>query len=103
MADDEPTQSEAEEARETDPEDSAPSAQKDSHPIGWRSALLAFALLSLIYSPYLIAAGFVAHGLWDLLHHSRGVTTSVPGWYPRFCAMYAFAYAGLFIALGFAG
>jgi hypothetical protein len=63
-------------------------------------AFLALALLSLIYSPYLIAAGFVAHGLWDLIHHSRGVTTSVPTWYPRFCAMYDFAYAGLFVVLG---
>jgi hypothetical protein len=63
-------------------------------------AFLALALLSLIYSPYLIAAGFVAHGLWDLIHHSRAVTTSVPTWYPRFCAMYDFAYAGLFVVLG---
>ncbi len=48
MDDNEPTQSEAEEANRTDPKDSASSAQKAPNPIGWRSALSAFVLLILI-------------------------------------------------------
>ena len=60
------------------------------------------ALLGLVYTPYLIAVGFVAHALWDVLHHdgAGGIGTSVPSWYPRFCAVYDIAHAALFVALG---
>ncbi len=60
------------------------------------------ALLGLVYAPYLIAAAFAAHALWDVLHHdgAAGVGTSLPAWYPRFCAVYDVAHAVLFVALG---
>ena len=38
-------------------------------------------------SPLLLAAGYAAHGLWDLVHHPRAVTTPVPRWYPPFCVV----------------
>ena len=63
---------------------------------------LATALLGLVYTPYLIAVGFVAHALWDILHHDgdTGIGTSVPPWYPRFCAAYDIVHAVLFVAMG---
>lgn len=62
----------------------------------------ATALLGFVYTPYLIAVGFVAHALWDLLHHggAGGIGTSVPPWYPRFCAVYDIVHAALFVTLG---
>ncbi len=39
-------------------------------------------------SPLLLAAGYAAHGLWDLVHHPRGVTTPVRSWYPPFCVVF---------------
>jgi len=62
----------------------------------------AAALLGLVYTPYLIAVGFVAHALWDLLHHegAGGIGTSLPSWYPRFCAVYDIVHAALFVVLG---
>lgn len=39
-------------------------------------------------SPVLLAAGYVAHGIWDVAHHPRAITTTVAGWYPPFCLVY---------------
>ena len=63
---------------------------------------LAVALFGLASMPYLIAAGFAAHALWDLLHHGgqSHIGTSLPPWYPRFCAVYDIVHAVLFVALG---
>ena len=65
-------------------------------------AFFATAMFGLIYAPYLIAAGFVAHALWDVLHHDSAgaIGTSLPPWYPRFCAVYDVVHAALFVALG---
>lgn len=39
-------------------------------------------------SPWLLAAGYIAHGAWDVAHHPRAITTTVAGWYPPFCLVY---------------
>jgi len=39
-------------------------------------------------SPTLLAAGYLAHGLWDLAHHPRAVRTPVQPWYPPFCVVF---------------
>ena len=39
-------------------------------------------------SPGVLAGGYLAHGVWDALHHPRAVTTPVRGWYPPFCAVF---------------
>jgi hypothetical protein len=33
----------------------------------------------------MVAAGLLAHGAWDLVHHFRDVGTSTPNGYPSFC------------------
>lgn len=65
-------------------------------------AFFVTALFGLVHAPYVIAAGFVAHALWDVLHHDSvaGIGTSLPAWYPRFCAVYDVVHAALFLALG---
>ena len=65
-------------------------------------AFIAVGFLGFLYSTYLLALGFAAHGFWDMAHHRRGITTAVPGWYPRFCAVYDFVHAGFLVALGLA-
>ena len=46
------------------------------------------ALLGLWVSPWILIAGYLAHGLWDWLHHARHIQTEVQAWYPPFCAVY---------------
>jgi hypothetical protein len=36
-------------------------------------------------STALVGAGFLAHGLWDALHHEGHGPTAVRTWYPPFC------------------
>ena len=51
-------------------------------------AVMIMALLGLWWSTTWIAAGFVAHGVWDVLHHPRAVRTPVRRWFPPFCATF---------------
>jgi hypothetical protein len=51
-------------------------------------------------SPLVLAAGYAAHGLWDAVHHPRGVSTPVRNWYPPFCAVFDVVVAA-FILLRF--
>ena len=37
-------------------------------------------------SKALIGAGWVAHAVWDAIHHERHGPTEVKTWYPPFCA-----------------
>ena len=60
----------------------------------------ALAFLGMLISPYILAAGFLAHGFWDLAHHPKVVTTKVPRWYIPFCAVYDFIHASFFLLLG---
>lgn len=39
-------------------------------------------------SKLVLAAGYLAHGVWDAVHHPRAVTTPVRTWYPPFCAVF---------------
>lgn len=66
---------------------------------------IALALLGLWSAPTFIAVGLVLHGVWDLAHRPRGVTTKLPSWYPPFCAAYDFVFAAAFLLLAhrFAG
>ncbi|MFQ5789297.1 MAG: DUF6010 family protein [Acidobacteriota bacterium] len=49
---------------------------------------LGVAALGLWASPLLLAAGFVAHAVWGLLHHPRRIRTLVSGWFPPLCSVY---------------
>jgi hypothetical protein len=64
------------------------------------TVFIVLGLLGLWMAPMLIAAGLILHGVWDLLHRPRGVTTKLPAWYPPFCAAYDFVFAGVFLVLG---
>ena len=59
---------------------------------------IALALLGLWIAPYWLAIGYLAHGLWDALHHPRGVQTNIPRWYIPFCLTYDWV-VGVFILL----
>lgn len=55
---------------------------------------LGAAFAGLWWSPWVIPAAYVAHGIWDAVHHmERGALTAVPRWYPTFCAFYDVIYA----------
>lgn len=45
-------------------------------------------LAGLHFNPLLIAAGYVAHGFWDLVHHRHGPYAITPRWYIPFCVVY---------------
>lgn len=57
---------------------------------------LALALAGLHFHPWIIAAGFFLHILWDLAHHPRGIRTATAPWYPPACVVYD-ALVGAFI------
>ena len=54
--------------------------------------MVAFAALATIalarHSAVLLALGYLAHGLWDLIHHRRNVDTRMPWWYVPLCLGY---------------
>ena len=54
--------------------------------------MVAFAALATVAlardSAVLLALGYLGHGLWDLLHHRRGVDTRMPWWYVPLCLSY---------------
>ena len=53
------------------------------------SLFVASAILGLWASPWFIAAGLFAHGVWDLLHsNNRASLACIPGWYIPFCVVY---------------
>jgi hypothetical protein len=33
----------------------------------------------------LLAAGYLGHGVWDAIHHPRGLDTAMPWWYVPLC------------------
>lgn len=63
------------------------------------TVFIVLACLGLWLAPVLIAIGLIGHGIWDLAHRPRGVTTKLPAWYPPFCAAYDFVFAGIFLFL----
>jgi hypothetical protein len=54
--------------------------------------MVVFAALATIAlargSAVLLALGYFGHGLWDLIHHRRGVDTRMPWWYVPLCLSY---------------
>jgi hypothetical protein len=62
--------------------------------IGVGLLFFAVAALGLWVSPMVIAGGFLAHIVWDLLHHPRRMGTIVTIWYPPICAMFDMIIAG---------
>ena len=63
------------------------------------TAFIILALLGLWVAPAFIAFGLVLHGIWDLAHRPRAITTKLPRWYPPFCAAYDFVFAAVFLFL----
>jgi hypothetical protein len=63
------------------------------------SGFITLALLGLWVAPVFISVGLILHGIWDLTHRPKGVTTKIPSWYPPFCAGFDFVFAGVFIYL----
>jgi len=51
-------------------------------------AFIAMAVLGLWWSSLWIAVGYVLHGVYDFLHHPRGIRTGVRRWFPPFCATF---------------
>jgi hypothetical protein len=49
---------------------------------------------------WLLAAGYFAHGLWDLVHHRRGIDTAMPWWWVPGCLGYD-AVLGAYILIRF--
>lgn len=50
--------------------------------------------LGLWVTPIFLVIGYVAHGLWDILHHPKGIQTKVVRWWPPFCVMIDWIVAG---------
>ena len=54
--------------------------------------MVVFAALATIalarHSAVLLALGYLGHGLWDLVHHRRGVEIRMPWWYVPLCLGY---------------
>jgi len=52
-------------------------------------AFLVMVLASRVVGVWLLAAGFVVHAGWDVLHHGRwSGTARTARWYPPFCIVY---------------
>ena len=51
-------------------------------------AMTALAFLGLLASSWWLVVGCLAHGVWDLGHHPRALTTRIVSWWPPFCAVY---------------
>lgn len=56
-------------------------------------AVFACAAVGLRASTSVLAAGWVLHGIWDLLHVSETVPTRVDRWFPPLAAAFAFVVA----------
>jgi len=54
-------------------------------------------VISLQGTPFLLAVGYFAHGLWDWLHHRRYLDTHVVTWWPPFCVIYDWIVAGFIL------
>ena len=50
--------------------------------------------------PLLLAAGYVGHAAWDVIHHPRAVTTAMPAWYVPLCIGYDVV-IGVYVLLRF--
>lgn len=46
-----------------------------------------FALLGLVFAPWLVGVGLLVHAVWDWIKHRTGVGVKVVAWYPPMCAI----------------
>ncbi len=49
---------------------------------------LALAILGLWMSPNFLIAGYLAHGVWDIIHNPKIIQTEVVEWYKVLCLVY---------------
>jgi hypothetical protein len=61
------------------------------------AAFTPLAFLGLWVSPYFLAAGYFAHGSWDILHHPRLVRTRVFSLWPPLCLVVDWIVAGFIV------
>ena len=59
---------------------------------------LALAGAGLWVSPAYLAAGYIFHGAWDMLHHPKGIQTIIPRGYAPFCLTFDVP-VGIFVLL----
>ena len=52
------------------------------------SAFLLMAVLGFKTTPWIIAAGMVGHGVFDLMHDLFIQNPGVPSWWPGFCSAF---------------
>ena len=57
------------------------------------AAVFACAVIGLRASTPYLAAGYVLHGAWNLLHYPNVVPTRVARWFPPLCATFDFVVA----------
>lgn len=51
------------------------------------------AMIGLRASTMYLAGGYIIHGIWDLFHHPRAVSTRVAVWFPPLCSAFDFVVA----------
>lgn len=61
-------------------------------------AFTSVAVLGFKFSPWLVAAGLAAHGVYDFFHPHVISNPGVPAWWPMFCLSYDVA-AAAFLAV----
>lgn len=59
---------------------------------------LGLAIFGLWISPYFLIAGYLIHGVWDVIHHHKIIQTEVVEWYKILCLVYDWVIA-IFILL----
>jgi hypothetical protein len=51
--------------------------------------MVVFTVLAMVglarEQPMVLAAGYLGHGLWDIMHGPRGIHTRIPWWYAPLC------------------
>jgi len=58
------------------------------------AGFVALTLLGMWKWTWLIPAGFVAHGLWCLVHHYSFIGARIRSWFSPLCALYSLVIAG---------
>ena len=56
--------------------------------IGVAAAVFATAWLGVAHHPLWLAAGYLAHGVWDWGHHIERIPTRTAKWFPPACAAF---------------
>ena len=62
-------------------------------------AFLSSSLFGRWGSPAILATGYFAHGVWDVVHHLGAIPTFLPDWYAPFCLGYDWVVGLLVVAM----